>query len=179
MQDMGWIDLAACLAENPPTPKEIEEVERLGARKAKPRFYADANFPAQAVALLRELGARVTTTHEVHQNGHPDENHIAFALRNRLVFLTCDTDFLDNIRFPLIHCPSIFVFNFGHGTDCEIRQAFQCLGSVFGAPQFFDKWCKVHAKRASWTELSRFRNGRTRRSRFRIWRGRVEEWIDG
>ena len=44
-------------------------------------------------------------------------------------------------------CPAIFVFDFGFGSRQEIKQNFRCLSGVFRAPQFYDKWCKVDAKR--------------------------------
>jgi predicted nuclease of predicted toxin-antitoxin system len=176
---MSWIDEADLVAENPPTEREILDVERMAARKAKPRFFADENFPARAVTIFRELGARVETVQEAGRRHHPDENHIAYALENGLVLLSCDRDFLDNKKFPLIHCPAIFVFDFGRGTEAEIMRTLCCLGSVFAAPQFFDKWCKVDARRDSWIELMRYQNGSTSRTRYRLWRGRIQSWIDG
>ena len=175
---MAWRNVAVGVAKDPPSPREIEEVERCVARKAKPRFYADENFPLQAVALLREMGARVKTVQEAGQRGHPDENHATYALRNGLILLTCDRHFLDNRRFPLMHCPALFVFDFGRGTVGEIMQAFQCLSPVFHAPQFYDKWCKVDARRDSWTDLARFMSGRSARTRYRSWRGSIQEWVD-
>jgi predicted nuclease of predicted toxin-antitoxin system len=148
------------------------------ARKEKPRFYADEGFPARAVAILRNMGGRVTTVQETNRRRHPDENHAAYALRNGLILLTCDRDYLDSKRFPLIHCPAIFVFDFGQGSARELNQAFGVLAPVFMAPQCYDKWCKVDARRDSWTQWQRFQNGSSSRTRFRLWHGRVEEWID-
>jgi predicted nuclease of predicted toxin-antitoxin system len=173
---MAWVDTEVLSAKHPPSSKEIGEVERYFARRAKARFFADENFPDQAVALLREMGGRVKTVQEARLRGHPDENHTAYALRAGLILLTCDRDFLDNRRFPLIHCPAIFVFDFGGGTVAEIKQAFRCLGPAFLTPQFFDKWCKVDARRDTWTETARFQNGGSSRTRYRFWRGRIEEW---
>jgi hypothetical protein len=127
---MTWIDTAVLAAKNPPSQREEQEVLRYLARRAKPRFYADENFPEQAVAILRKEGAKVKTVHEARQQGHPDENHTAYALRNGLVLLTCDRDFLDNRRFPLLHCPGIFVFDFGRGSSAEMKLAFRCLFGV-------------------------------------------------
>jgi predicted nuclease of predicted toxin-antitoxin system len=175
---MAWVDEKNLSAETPPSKKEAAEVLKYLARKAKARFFADENFPAQAVTILRELGARVETAQEVKMRHHPDENHSAYALRKRLILLTCDHDFLDNQRFPLVHCPAIFVFNFGGGTAREIRQAYRCLVPVFWAPQFYDKWCKVEAHRESWVATFRYQNGTTSRNRFRLWRGRIQEWVE-
>ena len=145
----------------------------LGARL----FFADEDFPAQAVEILRKMGARVTTVQEIGQRCHPDENHSAYALRNGLVLLSCDRDYLNSRRFPLIHCPAICVFDFGDGTAEEMRRAFRCLAQVFWAPQIYDKWCKVDARRDSWTQWQRYQNGTTSRSRHRLWRGRIEDWV--
>ena len=175
---MTWVNSAVLVAKDPPSQKEVQEVLRYVARKAKPRFYADENFPVQAVALLREIGARVETVQESGRRGHPDENHATYALRKGLILLTCDRDFLNNRRFPLMHCPAIFVFDFGRGTVQEMKQALRCLGTVFLASQFFDKWCKVDARRESWTEVMRFQNGHTSSARYRLRRGCIEEWVD-
>jgi len=175
---MAWIDTEVLSAKNPPSSREIQDVERFYARRAKPRFFADENFPDQAVKVLREIGGWVKTVKEVGLRGHPDENHTAYALKCGLILVTCDRDFLDNRRFPIIHCPAIFVFDFGGGTVAEIKQAFRCLGPAFYTPQFFDKWCKVDARRTTWTETARFLNGFSSRTRYRISRGRIEEWVE-
>ena len=174
---MAWVNVEDLWARTPLSRREAEEVMTYLARRAKPRFYADENFPAEAVALLRSMGARVTTAKEAGQRGHPDENHAAYALNNGLILVTCDRDFLNERRFPLIHNPAIFVFDFGNGTTREIRQALKCLGTVFRGPQFYDKWCKVDAHSECWIELSRFRNGTTARTRCRLWRGKIQEWV--
>lgn len=171
-----WRDLTDVVEADPPTTKEAQEVLHYLALRAKARFYVDENFPTSAVILLRSIGAQVRTANDAGLLGHPDENHAAYALRNGLVLLSCDRDFLDNGRFPLIHCPAIFVFQFGSGTRREIQQAFRCLAAVFRTPQFFDKWCKVDAKCDSWTEQVRHLNGLTSRTRYRLWHGKIQEW---
>ncbi len=173
---MAWIDVEQLVAQTPPNRREAQQVLNYLARRAKARFYADENFPRQALSVLRQMGARVCTAQAIGLAGHPDENHAAYALKNGLVLLTCDRDFLNERRFPLIHCPAIFVFDFGSGTVREMRQAFRCLSVVFRTPQFFDKWCKVEAQRGSWVMSLRFQNGTTSRSRHRLWHGRLQEW---
>src|SRR5262245_35931812 len=96
---MAWVNSKELSAKNAPSSKEAEQVLQYLARKAKPRFYADENFPPKAVAILREWGARVLTVQEARLRGRPDENHSAYALRKGLILLTCDRDFLDNRRF--------------------------------------------------------------------------------
>jgi predicted nuclease of predicted toxin-antitoxin system len=170
-----WVDFEVGTA---PKPKEAQQVITYFKRKAKARFYADENFPKQAIALLREMGAKVQTNRRAGLNGRSDEDQLAYALRNGLVVVTCDRDFLDESRYPLIHCPALFVFDFGSGTVDEIRRAFACLAAVLRTPQFFDKWCKVDAKRDCWTEYFRHLDGSTSRRRLRYWRGRLQEWVD-
>jgi hypothetical protein len=129
--------------------------------------------------MIRSKGAKVVTAYEAGLLGHPDENYRAHALKNGLVLVTCDRDYLDEKRHPLIHCPAIFVFDFGSGSTSEMRKTRRCLGAVLRMPQFCDKWWKVDAKRDSWTEYVRHQNGTTSRSRYRLWCGKIQEWIDG
>jgi hypothetical protein len=70
---MPWVDEEELSAEMPPNKKEADEVLKYVGRKAKVRFLADENFPAQAVAILREMGAKVATVQEVGTRRHPDE----------------------------------------------------------------------------------------------------------
>ena len=165
------------MKDNPPSKKEVEQFVEYRRRKAKPRFYADENFPSSAVQILRHTGARVVTAQEVGLSGHSDEDHTAYALKHGYVLLTCDRDYLDNRRFPLIHCPAIAVFDFGAGSAQEMLQAFRCLTNIFKAPQLFDKWAKFDAKRREWIETLRFLDGSTFRSRYRIYDGKLQEWI--
>ena len=157
---------------------KLEQIFEYKGRRAKPRFYADENFPEAASELLRRLGARVSTAQEVRLRRHPDENHAAYALRKGLILLSCDRDYLDERRFPLIHCPANVVFDFGSGSIQEIRAAFTCLKTMLGIPQIFDKWIKIFAKSTSWTEYARHLNGTTSRSRFRVYRGNLQEWVE-
>jgi hypothetical protein len=110
--------------------------------------------------------------------GHDDDSQIAYARRNGLILLTCDRDYLDERRHPIIHCPAIFVFAFGSGSTDEIRQAFRYLECALSMPQFFDKWWKVDARRDCWTVFARHQDGTTSRNRRRLWQGKVQEWID-
>ena len=169
-----WVDFEA----EAPKPKEAQQVFAYFKRKAKARFYADENFPERAIALLREMGAKVQTSRQAGLNRRSDEDQLAYALRNGLVVVTCDRDFLDERRHPLIKCPAIFIFDFGSGTVDEMRRAFTCLAAVLRTPQFFDKWCKVDAKRVCWTEYFRHLDGSTSRTKLRHWRGRLQEWVD-
>jgi hypothetical protein len=168
-----WIDIEVLVD---PTLRERQQVRDYLARRSKARFCADENFPERAVSFLREMGARVHTAEEASLVGQSDENYSSYALRHGLVLLTCDRDFLDEKRFPLVHCPAIFVFDFGAGTVREMKQAFRCLAPVMRMPQFFDKWWKTDAKRDCWTEFVRYQDGTTSRHRYRLWRGRLQEW---
>jgi predicted nucleic acid-binding protein len=174
---MAWVDAKIVSRQNPPKPQEIQQAEDYVQRRAKPRFFADENFPAVATAVLRSMGAKVRTAQEARRCRHPDENHAAYALKHGLALVSCDRDFLNERRFPLIHCPAIFVFDFGNGTVEEIRGAYRCLMNIFYVPQFYDKWVKVDAHRDGWTEYCRFLNGTTSRSRFRLTRHGIQEWV--
>jgi hypothetical protein len=175
---MPWIDLKKVAADYPATEREKRQVDDYVRRGAKPRFYADENFPTIAIQILRRLGADVLTVQDTRSRGHPDENHIAKALRLGRILISCDRDYLDGRRFPLIHCPALIVCDFGGGTVDDIRRTFACLGGPFRAPQFFDKWVKIHATRDGWTEHIRHLNGTTSRSRYRIHQRQLQEWVD-
>lgn len=176
---MSWMDLARLVRANPPSKKEIAQGLEYQRRKGKVSFYVDENFPTAATRLLKSMRARVTTVQEAKLRRHPDENHTAHALKNGFVLLTCDRDYLDERRFPLIHCPAIVVFNFGSGSIRDVARSFACLETIIRIPQFYDKWMKIDANPDSWTEYARFLNGTTSRTRYRIYQGRVQQWIDG
>lgn len=175
---MPWVDMKNVVEANPPTDREVRQVEDFVRRKAKPRFYADENFPRTATAILRKLGADVLTVQEARRQRHPDENHKSEALRLGRVLITCDRDYLNEECFPLISCPAIVVCDFGRGTVREILDTFHCLTSIFRAPQIYDKWSKIDAKRDSWKEYARHLDGTTSTIRLRLYRGRMQEWLE-
>ena len=125
---MPWTDLNGIGANDPPPERERQQVEDYVRRHARPRFYADENFPTAAIEILRRLGANVITVRDARRRGHPDENHTAEALRMGRFLITCDRDYLNERRFPLIHCPALIVCDFGSGTEQDIRRTFACLG---------------------------------------------------
>ncbi len=175
---MRWVDIQNLAANDEPTEREKQQVIDFVRREAKPRFYADENFPESATTILRRLKADVLTVHDTRRRRHPDENHTAEALRLRRVLITCDRDYLNERRFPLIHCPALVVCNFGQGTAAEIRATFNCLSSIFCAPQFYDKWAKIDARPNYWIEYARNLDGTTSRRRYRTRDSRMQEWID-
>jgi len=175
---MPWVNLADLSRGNPPTKKEAEQVREYGRRKTKVSFYTDENFPSRATRLLGLLRARVTTAKDENLSRHPDQNHVACALKHGYVLLTCDRDYLDERKFPLIHCPAIVVFNFGFGLVMYIWRSFAWLQRMVSFPQFFDKWVKIEANPECWTEYCRFLNGTTSRSRMRLYRCEIQEWVD-
>jgi hypothetical protein len=71
---MGWVDVHKVLEADPPADDEVEQVLEFTSRHAKPWFYADENFPAPALALLRNKGARVVTAQDAGLSGHADED---------------------------------------------------------------------------------------------------------
>ncbi|MGO8837545.1 MAG: DUF5615 family PIN-like protein [Limisphaerales bacterium] len=176
---MPWVNIEESVRGNPPSEREKRQVEDFMRRGAKPRFYADENFTTLATHVLRQMGADVLTVQEARLAGHPDENHAAYALRLGRILITCDRDYLNERRFPLIHCPAIIVCDFGAGAVAEIRSTFNCLAGAFQAPQFLDKWIKINAKRDGWTEYARFLDGTTSKQRYRFYRGRLQGWVEG
>jgi len=176
--NMPWVNMDD-LPIQIPSKREMDEVERYRKmKKTKPRFYADENFPERAIEVLRGWNFDVLTAIDADKKGHPDENHLAEARRLGRVLLTCDRDYLNERRFPLIHCSALVVFDFGSGTRSEIIRAFQCLDLVVRFPQFYDKWCKIDAKPDEWIEKSRFQDGSTSRERYRIFEGKLQVWIN-
>jgi len=175
---MPWVYTAEIAKQNPATKKEIDQVLEYRRRKAKAKYYADENFPAAAVQIVRSSSLHVLTAQEANLRGHPDENHAAFALKNGRILLTCDRDYLDEQRFPLIHCPVIVVCSFGSGSPNEMRQVLRCLRIMSSFPQVYDKWTKIEAKQDSWTEFCRFLDGTASKTRHRLHRGQLQEWVD-
>jgi hypothetical protein len=169
---MPWVDLKAVADQ--PTEREKQQVKDYLRRRAKPRFYADENFPGVAIKILRQLGVDVLTVRDARLRGHPDENHTAEALRLGRILITCDRDYLNDRRFPLVYCPGLIVCDFGSGTVADLKRTFACLGGPFKAPQFYDKWIKIHATRDGWTERQRYLNGTSSRTRYRIYQCRLQ-----
>jgi hypothetical protein len=112
---MPWTHLRIAADDLLPE-RERRQVEDYVDRRARPRFYADENFPSVAIQILRQLGADVLTVHDARLRRHPDENHVAAALRLGRILITCDRDYLNDRRFPLVHCPALIVCDFGSGT---------------------------------------------------------------
>lgn len=175
---MPWVSLAEIAKNKPPSQKEIDQLIEHRRRNAKAKFYADENFPSLATELVRANGYHILTAQRANMRGHPDENHAALALRHKRVLLTCDRDYLDHSRFPLIHCPVIVVCNFGPGSANDILLTFRCLRTIILYPLILDKWTKIDAERNSWTEYSRFLDGTTARTRYRFYAGKQQEWVD-
>ncbi len=173
---MPWVDAHLLYKKNSAKPREIAQVIDYAKRRAKARFYADENFPQIATEILRTR-VDVLTAQEAGLKGHADEDHTAFALREGRVLVTCDRDFLDEKRFPLIHCPAVVVFNFGTGAVRQITRSFRCLRDILRTPQFFDKWAKFDASPETWTEYQRYLDGTTSRTRYRIHHRVLQEWV--
>jgi hypothetical protein len=173
---MPWVVVTEARGESPPPASQIREIDEFVRRHAKPRFYADENFPPLATTILRKRGANVLTVQEARMCGHPDENVVSEARRLRRVLITCDRDYLNEERFPIMLSPVLVVCDFGSGRPDEIYQTLFCLWEIFTAPQFFDKWTKIDANREAWTQTTRFQDGSQMRRRFRVRHGNLEEW---
>jgi hypothetical protein len=175
---MPWVSVVETYKRSPAATKEVEQVIEYRRRNAKVKFYVDENFPRLATEITRANGFHALTAQRANMDGHPDENHAAYALKHKRILLTCDRDYLDERRFPLIHCPVIVVCNFGAGSLADLRLTFRCLRTMSRFPQFYDKWTKIDAQRNSWIEYSRFLNGTTSRTRYRLYGVELQEWLD-
>lgn len=58
------------------------------------RFYLDENVDHDIARGLRTRSIEVLTTAEAGTRGFSDEEHLAFALQEKLVIITSDEDFL-------------------------------------------------------------------------------------
>lgn len=177
---MAWVRI-----EDLPTPepsrKEIEELVRYSRMRIWPRFVADESVPDEVLRCLQRKGLDVLTHHQAGLTGHSDEDYISFAKRDGRILVTCDTDFLDDRRFPLLDSPCIVVVDLGAGTQAEIRSVLALLQhiGVTRFPRLFDKWVKLYIHpNGEWTQDMRFRDGSSLRERCRLHRGYVEVWQD-
>ncbi len=72
------------------------------------RFHLDEHV-AHAIALgLRRRGIDVTTTTDAGLLSAPDDDHLAYAKRERRVIVTNDTDFLASAAVDPTHCGIAF-----------------------------------------------------------------------
>lgn len=72
------------------------------------RFYCDTHIP-RAVALgLRRRGIDVVRAEEVDMAEAKDEQHMAFALREKRVIVTQDAGFIDRIKKGEKNCGVAF-----------------------------------------------------------------------
>jgi predicted nuclease of predicted toxin-antitoxin system len=173
-----WVNASDLPREPLSKPEQREFEAYLKKKKIKPRFYSDANFPQWAVDYVRENKFKLVTAKEVGLQNRDDQDHLAYALREARVLLTCDRDFLDERKHPLISCPAIIVFDFGEGTRSEMFSAFHVLWWIATVPEWLDKWAKFEANRDGWTELLRFEDGSTARYRNRHHDGDLQTWVD-
>ena len=174
---MPWVNVSD-LPDVELSRREQKEIENYWRQKQKrPRFYADEDFPTRAVEIVREVGLNIVTAREAGKRGHPDENQLAEARRQGRILLSCDRDFLNDRRFPLIQSSTLVVFDFGTRTEDEIVQALQCLAVIEIFPEFFERSVKIDAKTSEWTATHRFRDG-THRYRHRWHHDELQEWVD-
>jgi len=68
---MPWTDLNGIVANDLPPERERRQVEDYARRRARPKFYADENFPTTAIEVLRRLGANVITVRDARRRGPP------------------------------------------------------------------------------------------------------------
>ncbi|GIK58770.1 MAG: DUF5615 family PIN-like protein [Chloroflexi bacterium] len=83
------------------------------------RFHLDENVPPAIALGLRQRGLDVTTSQEAGLLGASDENQLAYALRERRVIFTQDSDFLILAAQTNIHEGITYV-----------RQGFRSIGEI-------------------------------------------------
>ena len=165
---------ARCQQSAPTEADRRADTEHRQRREAE--VLRGRRLPAQSDGFAAGGAVRVRTSQEAGLLGHPDENHLAYALRHGLVLLSCDRDFLNERKFSLVHCPALFVFDFGSGSEHEIRLAFRCLREVLMDPQFYDKWWKYDVTPSGWTVSTRHLDGTTSHDRYRLHAGKLQIW---
>lgn len=171
-----WKDFSVPRADELPSEREIAQVREWARRRPKIRFLADENVPSRAIDVLERHGARVTTALDARLIGYPDQAYTAFARRKGLILLTCDRDFLNNEKFPLLRCPGIVICDFKRGDEMSIKRTFRCLRTAFAFPQAYDIWMKMDATPDGWSETMRYLDGTTSRARKRYHGGKLQVW---
>src|SRR5215204_2788602 len=148
---MPWVDVDN-FADFDLSEEEEKALEEEEKRKKKLRFYIDADVPDQVTQILRERKFNVLTAQEAGRRTHSDETHLAEAQKQIRILVTCDTDYLNERRFPINKCSTLIVCDFGTGSREQIIDTFDCLSTIEWAPQLFTRWMKIHAKPSYWTE---------------------------
>jgi hypothetical protein len=161
------------------SPTELAEVRRLHLlKKTHARFLADENVPADVVELILAIGYSLCTAEEANLLGHDDKEYPAFALKERMVFITCNRNYLNEREFPLSESPVIVVCDYGGGTPAEVARAIQCLILINAVPTRNVKGAKLDAGPDGWTEERILQRGTISRTRHRYNQGHLQQWLD-
>ncbi|MEO6060670.1 MAG: DUF5615 family PIN-like protein [Thermoflexales bacterium] len=93
------------------------------------RFHLDEHIDPAIAAALRRVFVDVTTTVEAGLRTATDADQLAYALRERRVFVTSDTDFLIAHSSGQVHAGIVF-----YAKDTRtIRQVIDALLLIHGA----------------------------------------------
>jgi hypothetical protein len=174
---MTWTDVDRWYAEGAPaTDKETEEVLKFAKlKKCKAKSYSDGDFPARAVGRRRSIKIDVMTAKEARMTRRGGEHHLAFARKTCRILLTCDGDFLNLRRFPLIQSPKVVVCDFGTRTDTKIGGVLFPVARIADYPQRYGSHAQLHVRpNGGWREHVKCRDGEDLNERFRLYKGRVE-----
>jgi hypothetical protein len=80
--------------------------------RGRVKFYADENIDIALVRHLRtKIKVNITSALELGFGGRGDSFHFQEAKRSKRFLLTCDKDFLNNIKFPLNHCFGVVILD--------------------------------------------------------------------
>jgi predicted nuclease of predicted toxin-antitoxin system len=163
----------------PLTRQELSETLRQYRKKA--RFLVDESLGAEVARLLRRLGWNVKDVWELGMNGQPDENILAFAMRDDRVLLTDDPDFLDAKRFPRHRNPGIVVLPGAEGNERALLRALSETLAVVGAARDLYRATRIRISNDGVWTVQTFEpsEGRVVTTRYRFAKGGfLEVWED-
>jgi predicted nuclease of predicted toxin-antitoxin system len=82
-------------------------------------FLLDENVPVHVMTQLRAAGYPAARVLEVGLSSQPDTIVFAYARRRQLTFITFDTDYLSQAKFPPPHAGILVLRFFPRGTSVK------------------------------------------------------------
>ena len=86
------------------------------------RLLLDENLSPQQAAILREQGHDAIAVVDAGLSGQPDEKIREFAIAEKRVLLTLDSDFANMLRFPTVGTPGVIRLKIHPPTEQAIRE---------------------------------------------------------
>lgn len=103
----------------------------------RPRFYADAHIASAVIRALREKGVDILAANEVGFREAPDEEHLAFAERERRVLVSLDKDFL-RLHGARVHHAGILRIGRNHSIS-SIIEAISLVHDLLTIEEMMDR----------------------------------------